>query len=153
LPGLLHEEKEVFMNRYMALDVGDRTIGVAISDPLFIMAQGHSTIFRETLEKDLDSLKEIITKENIIKIIIGLPKNMNSSIGPQGEKVLTFVNDLKNFLLENKLDIEIIMQDERLTTVSAERILIEGNMSRKKRKQVIDKVAATYILQSYLDRK
>ena len=135
------------MNRYMALDVGDRTIGVAISDPLFIMAQGHSTIFRETLEKDLDSLKEIITKENIIKIIIGL------SIGPQGEKVLTFVNDLKNFLLENKLDIEIIMQDERLTTVSAERILIEGNMSRKKRKQVIDKVAATYILQSYLDRK
>lgn len=61
------------MNRYMALDVGDRTIGVAISDPLFIMAQGHSTIFRETLEKDLDSLKEIITKENIIKIIIGLP--------------------------------------------------------------------------------
>ena len=141
------------MNRYMALDVGDRTIGVAISDPLFIMAQGHSTIFRETLEKDLDSLKEIITKENIIKIIIGLPKNMNSSIGPQGEKVLTFVNDLKNFLLENKLDIEIIMQDERLTTVSAERILIEGNMSRKKRKQVIDKVAATYILQSYLDRK
>ena len=141
------------MNRYMALDVGDRTIGVAISDPLFIMAQGHSTIFRETLEKDLDSLKEIITKENIIKIIIGLPKNMNNSIGPQCEKVLTFVNDLKNFLLENKLDIEIIMQDERLTTVSAERILIEGNMSRKKRKQVIDKVAATYILQSYLDRK
>ena len=141
------------MNRYMALDVGDRTIGVAISDPLFIMAQGHSTIFRETLEKDLDSLKEIITKENIIKIIIGLPKNMNNSIGLQGEKVLTFVNDLKNFLLENKLDIEIIMQDERLTTVSAERILIEGNMSRKKRKQVIDKVAATYILQSYLDRK
>ena len=134
------------MNRYMALDVGDRTIGVAISDPLFIMAQGHSTIFR-------DSLKEIISKENIIKIIIGLPKNMNNSIGPQGEKVLTFVNDLKNFLLENKLDIEIIMQDERLTTVSAERILIEGNMSRKKRKQVIDKVAATYILQSYLDRK
>ncbi len=141
------------MNRYMALDVGDRTIGVAISDPLFIMAQGHSTIFRETLEKDLDSLKEIITKENIIKIIIGLPKNMNNSIGLQGEKVLTFVNDLKNFLLENKLDIEIVMQDERLTTVSAERILIEGNMSRKKRKQVIDKVAATYILQSYLDRK
>jgi len=58
LPGLLHKEKEVFMNRYMALDVGDRTIGVAISDPLFIMAQGHSTIFRETLEKDLDSLKK-----------------------------------------------------------------------------------------------
>ena len=141
------------MNRYMALDVGDRTIGIAVSDPLFIMAEGHSTIFRESLEKDLDSLKEIIIKENIIKIVVGLPKNMNNTIGPQGEKVLTFVEDLKNYLLENDFDIEIVMQDERLTTVSAERILIEGNMSRKKRKKVIDKVAATYILQGYLDRK
>ncbi len=141
------------MNRYMALDVGDRTIGIAVSDPLFIMAEGHSTIFRESLEKDLDSLKEIIIKENIIKIVVGLPKNMNNTIGPQGGKVLTFVEDLKNYLLENDFDIEIVMQDERLTTVSAERILIEGNMSRKKRKKVIDKVAATYILQGYLDRK
>lgn len=141
------------MNRYMALDVGDRTIGVAISDPLFIMAEGHSTIFRESIEKDLESLKKIIISENIIKIVVGLPKNMNNTIGPQGEKVLTFVEDLKNNLLENDFDIEIVMQDERLTTVSAERILIEGNMSRKKRKKVIDKVAATYILQGYLDRK
>ena len=141
------------MNRYMALDVGDRTIGIAVSDPLFIMAEGHSTIFRESLEKDLDSLKEIIIKENIIKIVVGLPKNMNNTVGPQGEKVLNFVDDLKKYLLENNFDIEIVLQDERLTTVSAERILIEGNMSRKKRKKVIDKVAATYILQSYLDRK
>ena len=125
------------MNRYMALDVGDRTIGVAISDPLFIMAEGHSTIFRESLEKDLDSLKDIIIKEDIIKIVVGLPKNMNNTIGPQGEKVLSFVEELKNFLKENNFDIEIVMQDERLTTVSAERILIEGNMSRKKRKKVI----------------
>lgn len=141
------------MNRYMALDVGDRTIGIAVSDPLFIMAEGHSTIFRESIEKDLESLKKIIISENIIKIVVGLPKNMNNTIGPQGGKVLTFVEDLKNYLLENDFDIEIVMQDERLTTVSAERILIEGNMSRKKRKKVIDKVAATYILQGYLDRK
>ncbi|MBF1295097.1 Holliday junction resolvase RuvX [Parvimonas sp.] len=141
------------MNRYMALDVGDRTIGVAISDPLFIMAEGHSTIFRESIEKDFDILKDIIIKQNIIKIIIGLPKNMNNTIGPQGEKVLSFVESLKEFLKENSFNTEIIMQDERLTTVSAERILIEGNMSRKKRKKVIDKVAATYILQSYLDKK
>ena len=141
------------MNRYMALDVGDRTIGVAISDPLFIMAEGYSTIFRESIEKDLETLKKIIISENIIKIVVGLPKNMNNTIGPQGEKVLTFVEDLKNYLLENDFDIEIVMQDERLTTVSAERILIEGNMSRKKRKKVIDKVAATYILQGYLDIK
>ena len=141
------------MNRYMALDVGDRTIGVAVSDPLFIMAEGYSTIFRESIEQDLESLKNIIVKENIIKVVVGLPKNMNNTIGPQGEKVLAFVDELKNFLKENSFNIEIIMQDERLTTVSAERILIEGNMSRKKRKKVIDKVAATYILQSYLDRK
>ncbi|BFT66365.1 MULTISPECIES: Holliday junction resolvase RuvX [Parvimonas] len=141
------------MNRYMALDVGDRTIGVAISDPLFIMASGHSTIFRENLEKDLEILKDIIVKESIIKIVVGLPKNMNNTVGPQGEKVLSFVEDLKIFLKDNNFEIEIVMQDERLTTVSAERILIEGNMSRKNRKKVIDKVAATYILQSYLDRK
>lgn len=141
------------MNRYMALDVGDRTIGVAVSDPLFIMAEGYSTIFRESIEKDLESLKNIIVKENIIKVVVGLPKNMNNTIGSQGEKVLTFVDELKDFLVKNSFDIEIVMQDERLTTVSAERILIEGNMSRKKRKKVIDKVAATYILQSYLDRK
>lgn len=141
------------MNRYMALDVGDRTIGVAVSDPLFIMAEGYSTIFRESIEKDLESLKNIIVKENIIKVVVGLPKNMNNTIGPQGEKALSFVDELKDFLVKNSFDIEIVMQDERLTTVSAERILIEGNMSRKKRKKVIDKVAATYILQSYLDRK
>ncbi|WP_288980427.1 Holliday junction resolvase RuvX [uncultured Parvimonas sp.] len=141
------------MNRYMALDVGDRTIGVAISDPLFIMASGHSTIFRENIEKDLEILKDIIVKESIIKIVVGLPKNMNNTVGPQGEKVLSFVEDLKIFLKDNNFEIEIVMQDERLTTVSAERILIEGNMSRKNRKKVIDKVAATYILQSYLDRK
>lgn len=141
------------MNRYMALDVGDMTIGVAISDPLFIMASGHSTIFRENIEKDLEILKDIIVKESIIKIVVGLPKNMNNTVGPQGEKVLSFVEDLKIFLKDNNFEIEIVMQDERLTTVSAERILIEGNMSRKNRKKVIDKVAATYILQSYLDRK
>lgn len=141
------------MNRYMALDVGDKTIGVAISDPMFIMALGYSTIFRKNIEDDLESLKTIIINESIIKIIIGLPKNMNNTIGPQGEKVLYFVEQLREFFDKCNFNIEIIMQDERLTTVSAERILIEGNMRRKNRKKVIDKVAATYILQSYLDRK
>lgn len=141
------------MNRYMALDVGDKTIGVAVSDPLFIMAQGYTTIFREEISKDFEELKKIIEKESISKIIIGFPKNMNNTVGPQGEKVLAFVEDFKVFLKENNFEIEIVMQDERLTTVSAQRVLIEGNMSRKKRKQVIDKVAATYILQSFLDRR
>lgn len=141
------------MNRYMALDVGDKTIGVAISDPLFIMASGHSTIFREDLKKDFEILKDIIEKQNIVKIIVGFPKNMNNTIGPQGQKVLNFTCNLKDFLKENNFKIDIILQDERLTTVSAQRILIEGNMRRKNRKKVIDKVAATYILQSFLDKK
>ncbi len=136
------------MDRIMGLDVGDKTIGVAVSDPLGIMAQGITTIRRIGLKKDLEALESIIDEYNVNKIVVGLPKNMNNSIGPQGEKVLKFVNKL-----ENKFKIDVILQDERLTTVSAERVLIEGDMSRKKRKEVIDKVAATYILQSYLDKK
>lgn len=134
------------MERYMGLDVGDKTIGVAISDPFFITAQGYNTIFRVNQKKDLNEIIDIIEEQNIIKIIIGLPKNMNNTIGPQGEKVLKFAEKLSS-----KTKIDIIFQDERLTTVSAERVLIEGNVSRKKRKKLIDKVAATYILQSYLD--
>lgn len=134
------------MERFMGLDVGDKTIGVAISDPFFITAQGHSTIIRTGIKKDIQRLKEIIEENNVSKIVVGLPKNMNNSIGPQGEKVLDFVSRIKK-----ELNNEIILQDERLTTISAERILIEGNVSRKNRKKVIDKVASTYILQSYLD--
>ena len=134
------------MERFMGLDVVDKTIGVAISDPFFITAQGHSTIIRTGIKKDIQKIKEIIEENDVTKIVIGLPKNMNNSIGPQGKKVLDFVSRLKK-----ELNNEIILQDERLTTVSAERILIEGNVSRKNRKKVIDKVASTYILQSYLD--
>ena len=136
------------MERFMGLDVGDKTIGVAISDPFFLTAQGYTTIFRVGIKKDLDELKKIIKEKEVSKIIIGHPKNMNNSIGPQGKKVLDFVNRLKK-----EVNNEIILQDERLTTVSAERILIEGNVSRKNRKKVIDKVASTYILQSYLDMR
>lgn len=134
------------MERIMGLDVGDKTIGVAISDPLLLTAQGLETIRRENIKSDIDELEKIIEKFNITKIVVGIPKNMNNTIGPQGEKVLSFIDKLKK-----RISIEIVLQDERLTTVSAERILIEGDLSRKKRKKVIDMVAATYILQSYLD--
>lgn len=130
----------------MGLDVGDKTIGVAISDPFFITAQGHSTIRRTNIKNDINELLDIIKDNNISRIIVGLPKNMNNTIGPQGEKVLSFGDKLSK-----RTKLEIIYQDERLTTVSAERILIEGNVKRSKRKQIIDKVASTYILQSYLD--
>lgn len=134
------------MNRIMGLDVGDKTIGVAVSDPLGITAQGITTINRVGLKRDLKELETIINEYEINKIVVGFPKNMNNTVGPQGEKVLEFAKKL-----ENKFKMDIILQDERLTTVSAERVLIEGDVSRGKRKKIIDKVAATYILQSYLD--
>lgn len=136
------------MKRIMGLDLGDKTIGVAISDPLFLTAQGLKTIKRENIKKDIKEIENIIMEYNITKIIIGFPKNMDNTVGPQGEKVLDFVGKLKN-----KVDMEIILEDERLTTIAAERMLIDGDVSRKKRKKVIDKVAATYILQTYLDRR
>lgn len=135
------------MKRIMGLDVGDKTIGVAISDPLLITAQGLKTIMRQSIKKDMRQIEEIIGDYNIIKIVVGFPKNMNNSVGPQGEKVLDFVDKLKR-----RFDIEIILEDERLSTVAAEKILIEGDVRRKGRKKVIDKVASTYILQTYLDR-
>ncbi len=134
------------MKRIMGLDVGNRTIGVAVSDALGITAQGITTIRRKSLKDDFEKLKELINDYNVEKIVVGLPKNMNNTIGPQGNKVLKFVDELKN-----ETNKEIIMQDERLTTVSAERVLIKADVSRKKRKKVIDKLAASYILQSYLE--
>ncbi|CCQ97586.1 putative Holliday junction resolvase [[Clostridium] ultunense Esp] len=136
------------MKRIMGLDVGDKTIGVAVSDPLLLTAQGLKTIARESNKKDIKKIQDIIEEYNISKIVVGLPKNMNNTLGSQGEKVLDFVEKLKR-----KINIEIILEDERLTTVSAERILLEGDVSRKDRKKIIDKVAASYILQNYLDRR
>lgn len=131
----------------MGLDVGDKTIGVALSDPLGWTAQGLETIRRIGIKKDLQRLEEIIKEYNVNKIVVGLPKNMNGTIGPQCQKVLEFNERLSKRFSK----IEIIQWDERLTTVAAERSLIEADVSRKKRKEVIDKVAAVYILQGYLD--
>lgn len=136
------------MKRIMGLDVGDKTIGVAISDPLGITSQGITTIRRKGIKTDIIELKKIIEEYNVEKVVMGLPKNMNNTMGPQGEKVLKFSEKFKE-----KFDLEVIFQDERLSTVSAERMLISSDVRRDKRKQVIDKVAATYILQTYLDTK
>ncbi|MGB7606446.1 MAG: Holliday junction resolvase RuvX [Lutisporaceae bacterium] len=133
--------------RMMGLDVGDATIGVAASDELGMMAHGITTIRRTKLDNDLDSLKNIINEKNIKRIVVGLPKNMNNTIGPRGQISIDFAELLK----EKFPELEIEMWDERLTTVAATRVLIEADMSRKKRKTVIDKVAAVFILQNYLD--
>ena len=136
------------MPRIMGLDVGDKTIGIALSDPLGWTAQGLKTVQRTGIKKDLQKLGEIIKEYDVKKIVVGLPKNMDGTIGPQCQKVLEFNERLgKRFS-----DIEIIQWDERLTTVAAERTLIEADVSRKKRKEVIDKIAAVHILQGYLDR-
>lgn len=133
--------------RIMGLDIGDKTIGVAISDPFGWTAQGIKTIRRKGIKNDLDEILNLISEYGVEKIVSGLPKNMNNTLGPRSEKVMEFCSKLKQVT-----DIEIIYQDERLTTVAAERVLLEADVSRKKRKSVIDTIAATYILQSYLDK-
>ncbi|TDT61989.1 Holliday junction resolvase RuvX [Fonticella tunisiensis] len=133
--------------RIMGLDIGEKTIGVAVSDPLGWTAQGIKTIRRKSIKKDIEEIINIIREYNVEKIVSGLPKNMNNTIGPTGEMVLSFCEKLKS-----KTGMEIDFQDERLTTVAAEKMLIGADVSRKKRKEVIDTVAATFILQSYLDR-
>lgn len=133
--------------RIMALDVGSKRIGVALSDPLKITAQGLQTFQRTTLEEDIKGLWQLIDEHEVSQLVVGLPKNMEGSIGFKAEEVQQFIADLT---AERK--IEVIWIDERLTTVSAERVLLEADVSRAKRKKVIDKMAAVVILQSYLDR-
>ena len=134
--------------RIMGLDVGDKTIGVAVSDLMGLTAQGVKTIKRVGKKKDIEALKEIIKQRQVNKIVSGLPKNMNGTLGPQGEKVIKFCE-----LLEEETGIKIEYWDERLSTVAAERTLIQGNVRRENRKGVIDMVAAVIILQGYLDRQ
>ena len=136
------------MERIIGLDVGDRTIGVAMSDLLQLTAQGLTTIRRESNVKDYAALKSIIDEYDVKTVVVGLPKNMNNTIGPQGEKTMKFAEKVKN-----KFGVEIVYEDERMTTMSAEKMLIAGDVRREKRKTVIDKVAATYILQLHLDKK
>ena len=134
--------------RIMGLDVGDKTIGVAVSDLMGLTAQGVKTIKRVGKKIDIEALKEIIKERQVNKIVSGLPKNMNGTLGPQGEKVIKFCE-----LLEEETGIKIEYWDERLSTVAAERTLIQGNVRRENRKGVIDMVAAVIILQGYLDRQ
>ncbi|MEG1311491.1 MAG: Holliday junction resolvase RuvX [Romboutsia sp.] len=134
--------------RIMGLDVGDKTIGVSVCDLMGLTAQGVKTVRRVGKKKDIEELKSIIAERQVNKIVSGLPKNMNGTLGPQGEKVIKFCE-----LLEKETGIKIEYWDERLSTVAAERTLIEGNVRRENRKSVIDMVAAVIILQGYLDRQ
>lgn len=132
----------------MGLDVGDKTVGVAISDPLFVTAQPYETIKRRKAKFDIDRIVEIVNDKEVSLIVVGLPKNMNNTIGPQSMKVMSFVD-----LIKKRIDIDIVYEDERLTTVQSEAVLIDMNVRRENRKAHIDKIAASFILQSYLDRR
>jgi len=133
--------------RIMGLDVGTRTIGVAISDELGITAQGLKTLKRKSMEEDLKEIATIIRQFEVEKIVVGLPKKMDGTLGTQAEIVLKWVKALKD-----KIPIPVESWDERLSTVGATRVLLEADLSRRKRKKVIDKLAAVLILQGYLDQ-
>ncbi len=134
------------MQRILALDVGDKRIGVAVSDPLGISAQGLETYNRKDDEADIKHIIELANSYKPVKLLFGMPRNMNGTYGPQSEKVRAFAN-----AVTENWDGEHDFYDERLSTVAAERILIEADMSRQKRRKVIDKMAAVVILQGYLD--
>lgn len=132
--------------RILGLDVGSKTIGVAVSDPLGYTAQGITTIRRTNKNKDIEEIKKFCDEYNAEVIVIGLPKNMNGTIGPSGEITMAFGK-----LIEEELKIQIEFWDERLTTVAAHKAMIEADLSRNKRKKIVDKIASTFILQGYLD--
>ncbi|WP_206459201.1 Holliday junction resolvase RuvX [Anaerovorax sp. IOR16] len=137
----------------ISLDVGDKTIGVAVSDGLLLTAQGLMTIERVGIRKDADKVIQLIKEHDCSTVVVGLPKNLNGTDSVQTEKVYTFKTMLENKLRSTGMaDVEIVYEDERFTTVIAENVLIQADVSRKKRKEVIDKQAAVIILQSYLDR-
>lgn len=134
--------------RTMGIDYGDRRIGVAVSDAFGWTAQGVGVVEKRRDGRELDEIERLIREHEVSEVVVGLPKNMNGTIGPRGEICIAFAQSLRE-----KLNLPVHLWDERLTTVSAERTLLEADISRKKRKQVVDKMAATLILQNYLDSK
>ncbi|MGX7024542.1 Holliday junction resolvase RuvX [Vagococcus hydrophili] len=137
--------------RTMGLDVGSKTVGVAVSDPLGWTAQGIEIIRIDEANGvfGIERVAELVKEYSVTQFVVGLPKNMNNTIGPRAEASMAYGE-----LLTAEFNLPIIYQDERLTTVQAERMLVEqANASRAKRKKVIDKVAAVMILQNYLDAK
>ena len=135
--------------RIMGLDYGSRTVGVAVSDALGLTAQGVETVTREEenkLRKTLRRIEELAREYEVERIVLGYPKHMNNSLGDRAEKTEAFKE-----MLERRLGLPVVLWDERLTTVAAERILMESGVRRVNRKEVIDKVAAGLILQGYLD--
>ena len=135
--------------KYLGLDLGMKTLGVSISDTTGMIANSKKTIrYNGQLDNLIEEVKKILLEEPIKTIVLGYPKNMNNTIGDSAKRALQFAE-----MLKKHLKIDVVMQDERLSTVEATNYLLEADMSRKKRKQKIDSLAANIILQTYLDRK
>lgn len=137
--------------RIMGLDFGSKTVGVAISDPLFITAQGIEIVRRKSedkLRQTLARIEELIVTYEVSEIVLGLPKNMNNSEGERVEKTLAFKE-----MLERRTGLTVTMWDERLTTVAADKAMMEAGIRRENRSNYVDQIAATFILQGFLDKK
>lgn len=134
--------------RVLGLDIGTKTIGIAVSDPLGLTAQSLITLQRKNRQKDIERLQKLIKEYGVELVVVGLPRNMNGTTGRQAENVISFAAKI-----EKELDVPVEYYDERLTTVAAGRLLLEADLSRKRRRKVIDRVAAAYMLQGFLDRQ
>lgn len=134
--------------RILALDVGEKNIGLAISDKLGLIAQGLPTLRHQTKDEDISAIANILKAHHITEVVVGIPINLDGSLGKKAQEVAVFLEDLKK-----KITLPIKVWDERFTSVQAEKVLLEAGLSRKKRKKKIDQLAARLILQNYLDAK
>jgi putative pre-16S rRNA nuclease len=132
--------------KVLGLDIGEKRIGIAISDELGYTAQGIKVLNRSGSDEDLEVIKELIREAKASEVVVGLPKNMDGSLGEAAQKVLSFAKKMEEYL-----SVPIILWDERWTTAEATRLLVEADLSRTKRRKVVDKLAAVLILQGYLD--
>lgn len=135
--------------RSMSLDVGTRTIGIAVSDLLGMIAGGVETIKRTSPERDFERIGELIKEHDVDTLVVGYPKNMNGTIGERAQSCEAMAEELR----ERFAGVQVVLWDERLSTVAAEKVLVDADLRRKKRKKVIDMMAAVVILQNYLDSK
>lgn len=135
--------------RAMSLDVGTKTIGVAASDLMMMIAGGVETIRRTSPQKDFERLTQLVKEYEVDTLVVGYPKNMNGSVGERAQMCEVFTEELR----QHFPDVKVVLWDERLSTVAAEKVLVDADMRRKKRRQVIDMMAAVVILQNYLDSR
>lgn len=135
------------MTRYLGIDFGTKRIGVAVSDELGLTAQPLSTLEPSTDEAAVGAIRGLMNEYGVLEVVVGLPKNMNGTLGPSAERALAFARRL-----EESIPVKVTMWDERLTSMAAERLLIEADLSRAKRKRRVDQMAAVLILQGFLDR-